>query len=383
MAEIPVSRAVLQWARKFRGLSEEEAAQRLNITIQELREYEAGQRKPTLTMFEAFAAKYRLPQAALFRLTPPQEPPKPNDYRTFESRRAKHSFDFNVALSTVRAWLFYLDRVIREDSDFVPPHLATLDPEHDDPAEAGERERRRLGVSVQRQIDWRSDEAFRQWRARIERRGVFVFQQKFPLEDCRGFTLYENDSTPSIVVNKAEQSDGAKSFTLIHEYCHLLIRKPGVSDHNNRSPVETYCNKFAAAFLIPTEALREVLPYWPNEPVDWPMSAVSEWARKLKVSRQALAIRLEDMELAPEGSATAFLAQAAQPRSPREREDRKPNYVRIRLSEIGGNFSDKVVGALDRGIIDEVEATEILGISADHLNTVRDTVKRQREMAGA
>jgi Zn-dependent peptidase ImmA (M78 family)/DNA-binding XRE family transcriptional regulator len=382
MAEVPVNAAVLQWARMYRGLSEEDAADRLGMTVQELREYEAGVRKPTLTVFEDFAAQYRLPQATLFRATRPAVlPPQPSDYRTFESRQARHSFDYNIALSTVRGWLFQIERIVRDDEDFTAPHLPSLSLDEDDPTEAGERERRRIGASVRDQLDWKTDAAFRQWRARLERRGILVFQQKFPLEDCRGFTLYETEGTPTIVVNKSERSEGAKCFTLIHEYCHLLLRKPGVSDHNARSPVETYCNKFAAGFLIPTEGLRAVLPYWPNDPVEWSMDSVSSWAKRLKVSRTALAIRLEQAGLAPHGFAGRFLVsgQAAVPM----REPGQPNSVTIRLSEIGGAFADRVMGAYDRRLIDEVQAAEALGLSAEHFEAARAAVIRQREMAGA
>lgn len=379
MAEIPVSGSVLIWARTFRGLSELDAAQRLGITLEDLRAYESGLRKPTLGMFENFATKYRLPEATLFRATRPKVPPAPNDYRTLESRRARHSFDYTVALSNVRTWLHRIDRTLIGDADFSPPVLLDLSIE-DDPARAGERERRRFGVSVDDQLKWRSSEGFRRWRAHLEKRGIFVFQQKFPVDDCRGFTLYETERTPTIVVNKSDASDAAKIFTLMHEYCHLLLRKPGISDHNERNPVETFCNKFAAAFLIPAEALRRVLPYWPNEPVDWSLDSVSQWARMLKVSRQALALRMEQAELAPKGFGAKF-QWTGEARAPKP--ERGPSYVITHLSEIGGNFIEKIVGAFDRGLIDEVETTEALGLSFDHLPAVRDALNRQRELTGA
>src|SRR5262245_31253661 len=115
MAEIPVKGAVLRWAREFRELSEEDAADRLGLAVEDLRAYEAGERKPSLTVFENIAAKYRLPQATLFRRTPPKLRPEPTDFRTLEGRKPNFSFDFRVALSNVRSLLGMFARVAEDD----------------------------------------------------------------------------------------------------------------------------------------------------------------------------------------------------------------------------------------------------------------------------
>jgi transcriptional regulator with XRE-family HTH domain len=80
MTTVPVKGAILQWARKFRGLEEGEAAERMGITVKDLLDYENERRQPSVTMFEAFASKYRIPQATLFGVTSPKEPPDPTDF---------------------------------------------------------------------------------------------------------------------------------------------------------------------------------------------------------------------------------------------------------------------------------------------------------------
>jgi transcriptional regulator with XRE-family HTH domain len=92
MTDIPVSGRVLAWARNFRALSLEEAAERLGISTAELEELEAEVRKPTLTKFEKIAATYQLPLATLFRRTPPPEPDELPDFRTFEGAPPQMSF---------------------------------------------------------------------------------------------------------------------------------------------------------------------------------------------------------------------------------------------------------------------------------------------------
>jgi transcriptional regulator with XRE-family HTH domain len=84
MAEIPVSGRVLAWAREFRGLSLEEAAERLGMTVAAVEELETEVSKPTLGEFQRLAGVYRLPLATLFRRTPPAAPTELPDFRTFE-----------------------------------------------------------------------------------------------------------------------------------------------------------------------------------------------------------------------------------------------------------------------------------------------------------
>jgi Zn-dependent peptidase ImmA (M78 family) len=379
MSVLPVKGAVLQWARKFRGLSEREAAERLGMSISDLRAYEKGDLAVTLGTFENFAAKYRLPQATLFSLTPPEEPPKPQDFRTIEGRKAQQSFDFGVALSNVRTWLSQYKRLAIEDDEFEAPTLPHISL-YEKPEVAGERERKRLGISPEEQLGWPRHEAFRRWRASLEARGVIVFQQKFPMADCKGFTLYETEGTPTIIVNKTEQMDVVKIFTLAHEYCHLLLRQPGISNENFDNPVESFCNKFAAAFLIPTDALRLVLPYWPNQPITWEREYIDGWAARLKVSRIALALRLEQLGLAPDGFHVKFKVRNRKATT-KPKTTARPDPTATHLSDIGGAYTKKIIGAMDRKLIDETHAAEALGVSVENFDKVRGAIRRHGELA--
>lgn len=378
MAAIPVSSAVLRWARDFRGLSEEEAAARLRISVEDLLAYEGG-RPLSRTMFEAFAAKYNLPQATLFRRTPPPVPPRPTDYRTIEGRNPNDSFEFRVAVSEVRTLASQIVRLAHEDEDYVRPRLPRYNLE-DDPEEIGERERARVGVTLADQKRWRADDAFRRWRTVVEAQGVFVFLKKFPLEDCRGFSFFEEEDAPCIVVNKSERHIAPRTFTLIHEYCHLLLRRPGISGRSG--PVEAFCNRFAAAFLMPKTVLKEVLPFWPDGPHKWVPGHVALYAKTLKVSRQALALRMEQLGIAQTGYAQQF---AYKPGTDPVEEDEPgsetgPTYVQIRLSELGGAYVGAFLNALDRGAIGSVATAEALGLAPDHFARARQTTEKQREL---
>ena len=368
MTFIPVKGVVLEWARNFRGLSKTDAAERLGIEVGELEDFENERVYPSLTQFENFAAKYRLPQATLFLQNAPEVPPEPVDFRSVDGKRARvHSFDFKIALSDVRNLLFQIEKVTADDEEFVPPDLPRLKI-NDDAAVAGERERRRIGITVDEQLGWKSTKGFANWRTALEKQGVLVFQAKFPIKDGRGFSLYETRGAPTIIVNKDDTTDVAKSFTIWHEYAHLLLRQPGISDLNPSNPTEEFCNRFAAAFLIPTEALRALLPVWPNSPVEWENKKIKWWASRLKVSQRALAIRLEQLGLAPKGFGNKFIWGAPKARKKRPGGDQ----IATHLSEIGFAYTDRIISALDRGAIDRVAAIEALGLSNDQLHRARE-----------
>jgi Zn-dependent peptidase ImmA (M78 family)/DNA-binding XRE family transcriptional regulator len=370
---VPVSPEVLQWARDYRRLSEQDAATKLGVTVEYLRALENGDETPNLTMFEKIAAQYQLPQSTLFRQTRPKNPPEPTDYRTLGGERPNKTFELSVAVGRARALLTQLQRVADDDAEYRPPALPHLRITGQ-ASELGELERERLGVDFADQKKWRSAaEAFRQWRRLIERQGVNVFMEKFPLADCRGFTLDDAGRPPCIVVNRDEEFDVARIYTLVHEYCHLLIRKPGISDENPANPVEAFCNRFAAGFLMPKKALRQLLPYWPNEPVDWAGSEVAEWAKQLKVSRRALAIRLEALGVAPQGFNKQFVYMPPVAKNKREGDIKIPGDV-TRLNEVGSNYARVVISAFDRKVITLADAAEAFGLTPRQIDAVREAI---------
>lgn len=381
MTTIPITGDVLLWAREFRGLSLEDAAEKLGITDQDLRSYEEEEREPNFTLFEKFGRAYQLPLATLFLKTRPKTPTTPTDHRTFDGTPPSFGFDFSVALSNVRTNLAMLHMLRFSDDEYKRAELRKY--QFNDDAEyamkCGEEERRAIGVSVETQLKWYTGEGFRHWRAIIEDLGVPVYLQKYDIEDSRGCSLWDDENTPAILVNKSDRSDNAWVFTLIHEYAHLVIRNPGISDLDYRNPVEAFCNRFAAAFLMPEVALKAVLPLWPNEPKEWDLGTIYDCAKKLKVSAQALALRLEELEKAPKGFYRRFIVKA-KPVKPRESK-KGPSYVTVRLSEIGGHFTRSVISAADREVIDNTRAAQALGISDDYLNTARDYARRQKELA--
>jgi Zn-dependent peptidase ImmA (M78 family)/transcriptional regulator with XRE-family HTH domain len=378
MAVMPVKTALLVWAREHRGLSVEEAADLLSMTPAELAALEGG--KPVnLTTFRKIAKRYHIPAATLLRSTRPAVPPMPRDFRTFEGRPPRTSFEPRLAIRYARTSAQNILELVDANAAPATPVLTRLRLT-DNAGEAGERERERLGVSTATQLAWSYQEAFNNWRSVIERTGTYVLMPKFPLDDCKGFTLYDNPNAPILVLSKEEDYEPARIYTLIHEYCHLLLREPGLSDLNRRDPVEVFCNKFAAGFLMPRTALRAILPTWPNRPVEWGREDIIVWARKLKVSQQALAFRLQGLGVAPEGFGARFSARQAK----RKRlEDQRGNYLNTTMSELGMRYLGVVLSAVEARDIQDAEAAEMTHLAPKHFPHVRAQVDRRAQRIGA
>jgi Zn-dependent peptidase ImmA (M78 family)/DNA-binding XRE family transcriptional regulator len=377
--EIPVQGAVLKWARDFRNLSLNEAADRLGITADMLEAIEKGLKKPSLTLFEKFGSVYRLPRCTLFRKTRPEEPKKPTDFRTIGGAKPRSSFDYAIAESKIRNLQSVLRLLLSEDEKQPLTELRHYDFNASAFAQ-GDAERRAIGISVGVQLDWKSGEGFRRWRAILEHIGIAVYLQNFDLEAGRAFSLWEREKgePPAIVINKMDRGQNAWTYSLIHEYAHLLIRRPGLSDLNPKNPVEAFCNRFAAAFLMPVDAIRLLLPSWPDKPIVWEVGTIWNAAQRLKVSGQALAIRLEELDKAPAGFNQLFIVKSV-PVKPNPKQ--RPDYITTRLSELGGYYTDSVIGAFDREVIDIVHASQALGFSPNSMGKARKYLERYRQLA--
>ena len=382
MTDVPIRPDLIVWAREHRGLTQEELAERLSVPIDDLAAIERGDKTPNLTFFKKLSSRLKIPGGSLLRQTRPNVPAMPTDFRTFEGRPPEVGFETRLAVNFARTMAENIIELVENELTVPVPMLPRFNRLRDNPEESGEAERQRLGVSPVAQLGWRNEQAFRNWRTVIENAGTFVTIKNFPTADCKGFTIYDHRETPIIVISKHEQLDVARTFTLIHEYAHLLLREPGLSDHNERNPVEAWCNQFAAAFLMPRGTIRQLIGAWPNAPQEWTLEEIRNWARRLKVSQQALSLRFEGLGLAPIGFYSRIRAQQENAATP-QRQQPGGNYVNTLVNELGNRFTKTVLVAKDTRRIQVAEASEILALKPDHFERVRRQIDDQDLRVGA
>lgn len=291
---------LLTWARSTIGLSTELAAKKIGVPVHRLEEWERGDSKPTIKQLRKCAALYKRPLAAFYLSTPPQELPALHDFRRSATREA--GGDSPALLYAIRDLqerreeAYELARELDESiPEFVPEASTDEDAEN-----VGDRIRELLGVSVREQESWRDPSmAFRRWREAIEEIGVLVFQfSNVEITEARGLSVHEQ-RLPAIAVNSKDYAAG-KVFSIFHEFAHLLLRSKSICDFETSENagtgdehVEIYCNRVAAATLMPREALlnqREVASR-PGR-VEWPDSVLEAISRNWSVSREVVLRRL-------------------------------------------------------------------------------------------
>jgi Zn-dependent peptidase ImmA (M78 family) len=382
MADYPAKAEVLSSAREVRNLSQEQAADLLGIPVGDLRALEEGCRQPTLGQLRKMAKAYGFPLATLGHRNRLQVREAVTDFRTVDGAPAVTGLEVAIALDEARQLQDFAAELIEEDERlYRPPELPAAG-RYDDPAALAARERHRLGYTSNVQLEARdAADAFNYLRMRLEDLGIFVYLVKVPVGDCRGFFLLgEGRQPPLITVNDAEPLDEAKMFTLVHEYCHVLLRAPGISGYEHRHPTERFCNQFAANFLMPIEVVQQVMML-PDAPVEWERPTISAAARRLKVSQQALVLRLEEMGRAPPGFYDRWVAQR-QAMAPPRTGGFAPWERRV-LRKFGTAYAGMVLDALRRGTITQLDAYRLLKVKPPHLEALRRELAGRRERVRA
>src|SRR5260370_11202794 len=309
-------------------------------------------------------ARYRINFTSL--LMPEPLPPRklPTDHRRrFGKRRL--SMDTLVAIEEVTEALEVFKDISSANRSIISkPKIgkATL---REDPEEVAARERRKFNVSFEEQRSWRRlGKARIEWRRKLEERGIFTYMIALPPDELSGFSILQS-GLAAICINDREPTDGAKLFTLFHEYCHLLLRNTGISDESNANRVERFCNQFAASFLIPHNQLLHAVSAILGDiatPYEFSDADVKRLSKGFLVSNRAMALRLEETGLAPIGFYGRRTGPWDIPSEPRPiTSASQPSPVRSRLKRIGRLHAATVLEAVRRHAINSFDASELMG----------------------
>ena len=319
---IPITGSVLRWAIDESGLSDNEFAQKVRAEPERVQAWISGRAQPTKTQFNKIVSTLKRPSAAFFLPEPPQHLNLPPPLR--RSVGARNRALNAQELREIR-WARRLQQLVahlrEEDATALPrlPQFAPSDP----PSRAARVLRNRLDIPLERQTQWPDPSAaFSGWRDATEATGVIVLLLQLGADAIRGFALW-NEAAPLVAVNTTFIPQ-ARAFTLFHEIGHLLLRQDAASDeHIGRNgslatgyTMERWCECMAAAVLLPAPAVRAAAPADMSE--DEAYQHVRKLASRFKVSVRAAAIRLIELELAPNELCSLVVSQSAQLDRPRK-----------------------------------------------------------------
>ena len=362
---IPITGSVLRWAIDESGLSNSVFAQKIRTDPDNVQAWISGQAQPTKTQFNKIVSTLKRPSAAFFLPEPPQHlnlpPPlrrsvgarnRPLDAREFrEIRWARRLQQLVAHLRT-------------EDASSNPrlPQFELSAP----PPRAARILRNRLDVPLERQARWPNPgAAFNGWRDAAEATGVIVLQLQLGADAIRGFALW-NEAAPLVAVNTTFIPQ-ARAFTLFHEVGHLLLRQDAASDeHIGRSArlatgytVERWCERMAAAVLLPAPAVRAAVPTHMSE--DETLQHARRIARRFKVSVRAAAIRLIELELAPRELYDEVVSQSGQLDRPRRSGGGGGrSAAQTRIAQVGRAAARRIIRAVDANRLSERDARDVL-----------------------
>lgn len=383
--KIPVKPKVLEWARQEAGLRPQEAAQLVGLDPARLADFESGRDRPTIAELHRIAEKYGVATLTLLLTEPMAPPPTPEDFRTVGGASPALSSEGKRAIREVARWRELIADLVAEDPQLTAlVELPIASP--NDPIEAlALRERTRLQVSIEDQLSWPDTrEAFNHWRWRVEAQGILVFLIPLKARDFRGFSFWNHDGLPTVAIN-SEESEPAQSFTLFHEYAHLLRRQAALcnqKENTSRGSDERFCNQFAAGLLMPRQlVMRIVDQHYAGGPAEWSDDDLGTLARKLKVSMEACALRLEELGLAPEGFYRRYAARWEADtwiKPPRFGRGGGSIYHRRFLNRFGGYYVSLTLRAMERGLISSADAGDLLGARAKHLGALQADLMEQR-----
>src|SRR4051812_19638626 len=197
--ELPITPALVTWARLRTGLTLEEAAK----SFKKIEQWEAGKATPTYAQLEAIADAFKVPIAVFFFPEPPTVPDIAKSFRTLPDADF-HSLPSRIQLLVRKAKAFQLNLAELTNNRNPSERLITRDLRFEpgmNLVEAAAQLRAYLGISIEQQLQWvDNDVALKEWRKGLLAVGVYVFKDAFKESSFSGFCLYD-DVFPIIYVN--------------------------------------------------------------------------------------------------------------------------------------------------------------------------------------
>ena len=399
-----INPAMLAWARETAGLSFSDAARRIGLLEssraspqQKLEALERGDLKPTRKQLTRIASTYRRPLTAFYRLSPPRPPSRGEDFRTLSAAVSPaESALLDALLRDIRVRHDMVRAILEDDeeSERTTSFVGSMPLSVSIEEAAGEIRRvlrfEETGSASRRPSPGKLFDALRQ---RVEQTSTFVLllgdlgshHTSINERVFRGFAIAD-DLAPFIVIND-QDAVTARSFTLIHEFAHLLVGSTGVSNAPSTvSPqtpaarVERFCNDVAGEFLLPRASLPVLRTLTTMEAAT---EAITALASSLSISEAMVAYRFwrTDRISGPlyrelTGALSKRWHDSRERRRERAREESAygPSYYTVRRHRLGAPLIELVGRTLKAGELTHTKAARILGVKPSNVEALLRTV---------
>ena len=355
---------ILKWARETAGFNKEIIAKRLKISEEELSEIEEGNKDLTIKQLRKLANYYKRPTVLFYLEKTPEDVELPD----FRARKEKPIVTRSDESLNIKIRSIYEKK--KNAEELVKLLNLNLDYSFIDKIQIGEKDsskqlRSLLDIYTKDLRNLRDNEVLNYWKDRVEEKDILVFQfQRIGLNITRGF-VFTPIPFPLIALNQKD-TFYARVFTLIHEFCHIFLKKSGLcnADILEEDPLNTerICNKVTAEILVPENEIRQIVKE--NQFSD-NISLIKELSNHFKVSYSVILFRLKFLELI---SITQYeflknwIEELANERSTSESSSSGGgDYYRTYFSRTSDNFLDLVFKSLHSEKIQYHDAIKYLG----------------------
>lgn len=383
-----INPALVTWARETAGFSVAEAAARLDISEERLLQWEdsASDVAPSIPQLRKIANLFKRPLAAFYLREVPPRFEVMRDLRRLPGggvRRYSPALQLEIRSANERRELA-LELAADLEQDI--PKFTLRATEKEDAEEVGQRIRTALGVTTELQLQWRDNDGragFNAWRGRVESVGVLVFQTtRFSADEASGFAIAA-DTFPVVAVNRNDALT-RRTFSMLHELAHLMVRISGVSDlqtDDSRPPedqrIEIFCNQVAASALIPRGAILadpRVMAHGERS-ANWTDAEIGDLARQFNVSREALLRRLLTFDRTTNTFYRAkrdqynaeYLVSLSRKKEQAATTEIKRNMPQETVSNFGRPFVNMLLGNYHQDRMTLSEVSGYLGLKVKHV----------------
>ena len=381
MSRIPalVEPELLRWARRSAGFQLGEAAHKIRVKPERLESWERNEAKPTFNQLRKIANVYKRPISVFYLAKPPKDfKPLKHDFRRMPGAVAKAKSPeliYEIRRAHARREVA-LD--MYASAGLMPPVFEIQAELSEDAELVGERIRKTIAPDLP--SNWSSTSPhhpFNYWRERLEGAGVLVFQaERVDPKEMAGFSISEQPS-PVIVAN-VKDTPRRRTFTMLHEVAHLMLREAGICDleerRNSKRPeenrIEIFCNRVAGAVLVPRRRLiAESLVAKKTKGHQWSAADLRVLANRYGVSREVILRRLTIFDLASQAYYENMCARFEQEYR-RQAEGSEGGFAppyRVALSTAGALYTRLVLANYYRDAITASDVSDFLGVRLKHL----------------
>ena len=373
--EIPITPALVTWARTRAGFSLAEAAR----DFKKIEEWESGGSFPSYPQLERLADKFKLPIAVFFFPEPPSVPPIAETFRTLPEPQYSE-IPRRIKFLLRKAKALQLNLIELHGGKNPTQRLITHDLQFSQNVQIEDmarQVRQYLGIPLEIQRNWDGvDAALDNWRSAFFQVGVYVFKDAFKVEEYSGFCLYD-ETFPIIYVNNSTAKT-RQIFTLFHELAHLLFQTSGIDTLNDEyisllpeqaRRIEVICNRFAAAFLVPEAAFEAAFAgRKPSEEL------AEQMAAQFHVSREFIYRKFLDRRLITEEAYSRAARRWAAQKKPSPEGD----FYNTQIAYLGPEYIRAALTPYYQNRFNDVQLAEYLNIAPKNLATFEARFARRR-----